>query len=405
MTQENVVNIVKTRKSLWERIAIIYQTIALMSFNTLVFLVVAVLFINLLVPAKNDVATNQNSDVVAIGVNAVYSNYFNHYAYYLSSPDEVSATLADYDAMARAGHWMVHPWTGLTMRPFKSHYLNIDANGFRIGVPVDRGYDGKPPLVIWGFGGSTLFGWGLADEYSIPSLLQVELQKRLPDRQVKVVNLAVPIYNSSQELALFTANLRESKPDIAFFFDGVNDLWYTLYQNTQTPLVEPLAAAWEKNTYGITHPQPENWFTVNASFPPLRLAEKFGIAVTTQPGYYIQYAMRGIYRPTYDELVGATVHNYAANRQMADAIGSALGVKTFFFLQPYTKDKVDFPKFRAQLEQQTTMSNYYDISHLLDGELIDKRKSLIDDFHYSDFASGIIAARLADILLQDVNVK
>jgi hypothetical protein len=391
-----------THKSFWQRVGSAYQTTAVIVFNTLILLVVVLVVITIFVPAKDKAAEADNGNIVAVGVNAPYSTYFDKDAYYLSTPDEVNAMLADYDAMARAGHWMVQPWTGLTMRPFQSHYLNIDNNGLRIGVPVNATYAGKTPLVIWAFGGSTLFGWGLADEFSIPSLLQVELQKRLPDRQVKVVSFAVPIYNSSQELALFAANLREGKPDMAFFFDGVNDLWFTLNQNSQTPLVEPLAAVWENNTYAITHPQQEGWITINPSFPALRLAQSLGIPIGQQEAVDapLQYAMRGLYRPTHDGLVAAAVHNYASNRQMADAIGTALGVKTFFFLQPYPTDKVDFPIFRDEIAQQTSMNNYYDVSSLLDGELPEEHKGLIDDFHYSDYASELLASRLADILLR-----
>jgi hypothetical protein len=288
------------------------------------------------------------------------------------------------------------------MRPFISHHLNIDTNGLRVGTPVDSAYKDKPPLIVWAFGGSTLFGWGVADDVSVPSLLQVELQKLLPDRQVQVVNFAVPIYNSSQEVALFMANLRDSKPDMAFFFDGVNDLWFTLNANSQTPLVDPLAAVWENNTYAITHPQQEEgWLTLHQSFPPLRLAKSLNIPIGQQTTFNapVQYAMRGIYNDTHEEQLAAAVHNYVTNRQMADAIGTTLGVKTYFFLQPYLTDPVDFPEFRSQIAEQTSMPNYYDISTLLNGELPEKRKALIDEFHYSDFASGIIASRLADILL------
>ncbi len=394
----------KTQKAGWQRIGKLYQTIAVIGFNTLVFLVATVAVINWVIPPKQDAAANKN-EVVAVGVNATYSTYFNRNAYYLSTPDEVVAMLADYDAMAHAGHWMVHPWTGLTMRPFRSHYLNIDKNGLRAGVPVDAAHDGQSPLVVWAFGGSTLFGWGLADNYSIPSLLQIELQKRLPNRQVRVQNFAVPIYNSSQELALFAANLRDHKPDIAFFFDGINDLWFTLNANTQTPLVDPLAEVWEKNTYSITHPQQENWITVNPIFPPLRLAQALGLPLGQPPpdSPSAQYAMHGIYEPTHEEQLAAAVHNYVANRQMADAIGTAMGVKTFFFLQPFLTDKVDFPIFRTQVAAATAMTNYVDISTLLDGQLPAKRKALIDNFHYSDYASELIAVKLTDILMVSAN--
>ena len=399
MTQDEVV---KTQHSRWQRIAKVYQTVAVLLLNTLLFFVVVLIAINYLVPARDDAS---GGEVKAVGVDAPYSTYFERSAYYLSSPDEVTAMLADYDEMAQDGHWMVHPWTGLTMRTFHSRYLNIDNNGLRMNPPVDSAHANDLPFVVWAFGGSTLFGWGLADKFSVPYLLQAELQKQMPDRRVQVVNFAVPIYNSSQELALFVANLRNSKPDMAFFFDGVNDIWFTVNAKTQTPLVEPLASAWETNTYKITHAQghDQNWITLEASFPLLRLAQKLGLPIgqPTSPIAEPRYAMRGINELAHDKLISIAVHNYSMNRQMATALGAGLGIKTVFFLQPYLANKVDFVKFRTELAQQPDTSHFYDISLMLTDEVMNSHKSFIDDIHYSDYASGIIAARIADILLQN----
>ncbi|MEZ4666862.1 MAG: SGNH/GDSL hydrolase family protein [Anaerolineae bacterium] len=389
----------------WKRISQVYQKTTVLVFNTLLALVLGILLINGLVPSQDDLAQRESlnkGQLVPVGVNVNYSDRFNRGAYYYSSPEEVGAMLAEYDAMSLAGHWMVHPWTGLTMRPFNGKYLNIDKNGLRAGIPPNAAFANKVPLVVWAFGGSTLFGWGLADNVSIPSLLQVELQKHFPERQLQVVNFAVPIYDSSQELALFAANLRTDRPDVAFFFDGVNDLWFTMNANTQTALVDPLAAVWEQHTFEITHPEGGDWITFNPSFPALRLARQLGLnsGLVGKDTFSPQYAMQGVYAPSREALLQTAINNYRANRQMANALGDAMGVKTYFFLQPYPADQVDFPVFRQDLTENNAVGNFYDISDLFETVDLDGHIALIDDFHYSDYGSQLIAERIADKLVK-----
>ncbi|MBL8154217.1 MAG: SGNH/GDSL hydrolase family protein [Anaerolineae bacterium] len=376
--------------------------IAVVILNSMLCVAAGTIGLGLLLPQQDTLEAREQLNegrIVPVGVNVVYSDRFNRDAYYFADGDEVAATLAEYDAMSRAGHWQVHSWTGLTMRPFTGVYLNIDQDGNRVGLPPASEQAGKPPYVVWAFGGSTLFGWGLGDVYTIPVFLQQELQNRLPDRQVIVRNLAVPIYNSSQELALFAANLRLSQPDAAFFFDGVNDVWFTVNQFTQTALVDPLAAVWEQHTTEITHPAQGSWVQINDSFPILRLAHQMGFDLPVQSDTTVPvYAMQGIYAGDRSAQQMAAVTNYTANVTMARSIGEAMGVQTLFFLQPYLTDTVNFPVFRDAIIAQE-LPNVVDLSGLFEQGLPDQQLILIDDFHYSDAASKVIAARIADFIL------
>lgn len=392
-------------KRAWlHRIGKLYTTIAVIGFNVLVVFVVAVVVINVLLP-KTDALAEQNKDkLVPVGVHAVYSERFNRAGYYFMNPPEVEVMLADYDRMANEGHWQVHPWTGLTMRPFVGTFLNIGRDGERFVPPPSREHDGQPPLVVWAFGGSTQFGWGVADAYSVPALLQTALQERLPNRQVQVINFAVPIYNSSQELALFAANLRRSKPDIAMFMDGVNDVWYTMYANTQTPLVDPLAGVWENYTASITSAVDTPWMTINPSFPPLRLAQQMGLNLSQlrpPPDFPVRYAMQGIYTQNATEQLEYAVNSYNANRTMGTAIGDAMGVSTYFLLQPYA-DTAYYPGFKEGA-LAAGGENLYDVSDTFALADYSDHILLIDDFHYSDYASEILAGRIADIIMQREN--
>ena len=70
-----------------------------------------------------------------------------------------------------------------------------------------------------------MFSWGLPDDLTVTALLQAQLQQEFPQRSVSVRNYGCPYFNSSQELALFAAELRQATrpPDLAIFLDGLND--------------------------------------------------------------------------------------------------------------------------------------------------------------------------------------
>lgn len=386
-------------RTFWQRIARMYVAVALIVFNTVLLIVLVTLIAAILLP---DTPTAPDTPGVgSIGINVVYSPRFNRSAYYFMPPEEVDALLSEYDRMAAEGHWQVHPWTSLTLRYFRGQYLNMDFDGHRLGIEPSDAHADKPPLTVWGFGGSTLFGWGLADDFTLPSQLQVALQSRIPDRQVIVQNFAVPIYNSAQELALFIAYLRRQEPpDIAFFLDGVNDVWFIMNQGTATPLALPLAGAWEAQIAQFTQRQP--WITVDPSFPLIRLARELGIAIpTAQSPSSAYYAMSGTGAENNTQRLRFALENYRNNQRMAATIGDEYGVATYFFLQPW--EDPYYPEFRQNLVNSAS-DHFFDITDAL-ADADPRYRLLVDDLHYSDYATQILAEKIAGILMETHNFE
>ena len=91
--------------------------------------------------------------------------------YYLSDPEETAAIFQDWDQYVLNGHWQVHPWTGLINREFKGRYVSVGRYGRRGGLAPDDTHASLLSDVVWVFDGSTVFGWGLSDSSTIPSLL------------------------------------------------------------------------------------------------------------------------------------------------------------------------------------------------------------------------------------------
>ncbi len=67
---------------------------------------------------------------------------------------------------------------------------------------------------IVGLGDSQMFGWGVRQDETFLAILERELGRRFPDRRFEVWNLAVPGYNTVQEVETFATKADELAPDL-----------------------------------------------------------------------------------------------------------------------------------------------------------------------------------------------
>lgn len=109
-----------------------------------------------------------------------------------------------------------HPAAGYANMPGqRTPYFTTDGNGFRGGPPRARPPAGGRVVLV---GGSTAFGTGLdSDEQTLARRLEAELG------DVEVINAAVIGHQSGQELAYFTFDLADLRPDLVLALDGFND--------------------------------------------------------------------------------------------------------------------------------------------------------------------------------------
>src|SRR5262245_57010365 len=120
------------------------------------------------------------------------------------------------------------PFTGFAEVAETGEYVNVSANGYRVGK--DQGP--WPPqkeqqVVIFLFGGSNVFSYGVPDDMALGSRLQEMLRTRLA-RPVAVYNFGRGYYYSTQERILFEQLLSAGYvPDMAIFVDGMNDFYHT----------------------------------------------------------------------------------------------------------------------------------------------------------------------------------
>lgn len=103
---------------------------------------------------------------------------------------------------------------------FHSETINIDSSGRRY---TWNSRNESPTFKIYILGGSTIWGTGARDGYTIPSFVS----RILSDLQysVEVINLGESRYNMMQEIVSLILMLRsEEIPDLVLFYDGVNDV-------------------------------------------------------------------------------------------------------------------------------------------------------------------------------------
>lgn len=132
-------------------------------------------------------------------------------------------TLLHEEAAMRAQGVLYVPYV-LWRRPeFHGTYLNIDEHGLRRTVwPADLA---ATPKRVFVFGGSTLWGVGVPDGSTIPSLLNAAL-----GRDYQVFNFGEHGHVSGQELNRLLGELvRGNVPDVVIFYDGINDAYVGMY--------------------------------------------------------------------------------------------------------------------------------------------------------------------------------
>ncbi len=119
--------------------------------------------------------------------------------------------------MTPSSYW---PFTESRPMEFRGNYITVQGWSRRSYVP--SGLPDDAP-VVWMFGGSTTWGEGQRDDYTIASHLA-----RIAEREgspVRVVNFGQRGWTHFQEMILFEQLLAEGPPpDVAIFYDGANEI-------------------------------------------------------------------------------------------------------------------------------------------------------------------------------------
>lgn len=138
-------------------------------------------------------------------------------------PEEIEALQLEHIRL----RYVYAPFVEFAPLPVKGRFLNVNAAGYREGRAPAPWPPVRDEFVVFVFGGSTAFGFGLPDGQTPVAALEAELARRWPDRRVRCYNFGRGYYFSAQERALFGSLLAQGiAPDLAVFLDGLNDFNY-----------------------------------------------------------------------------------------------------------------------------------------------------------------------------------
>ncbi len=345
------------------------------------------------------------------------------------------------DALLKSGRLDVwHAYDYWTAVPYKGKYFNIDSDGLRrtfnqtarAAAPAER------PFRIFVFGGSTLFGLGARDDYTIPSFLAKDLSKD-GIHNVEVFNYGQPGYSSTQEVISLLLQLKRGNiPDLVIFCDGVNDT----------------VAAYQDGAAGLTlqeYNRAREFNILNPQLPAKRVALYTAALLTfvnaNALGKLMRAAMLDLARPLYERIHGwlpynrskseggmkpywaivasreianglphQVVETYAKNMRLVEQAGKDAGFKSVFYWQPVIYSKSPLSDFEKEtvLDSELTYAGldrlmaatYADVRqaamadgagidlHDISDVLNDEKSCFWDAWHITETCDAVVAARI-----------
>ena len=117
------------------------------------------------------------------------------------------------------------PFMEVKEQPIHGKYVNVSEDGYRVNPPQGPWPIDPKNFNIFVFGNSTCFGYGVADDQTIPCYLQARIAGAGDAlRKAYVYNFGCFSYCSTQERIQFEQFLQGGiKPDLAVFIDGLAD--------------------------------------------------------------------------------------------------------------------------------------------------------------------------------------
>jgi lysophospholipase L1-like esterase len=328
----------------------------------------------------------------------------------LPPPADIGAERAAADTYAGAG-WVVdyfeefalanrtewHSYVYWRRKPFRGNFINIDANGIRRTWKAP-GTDSAARKVFI-FGSSAMWGTGARDDYTIASYLAKDLASR-GVADVEVTNFGEGGYVSMQDLILFEDELRRgNRPDVAVFFEGVNDL-FTAYQSGVAGIPQN-----EENRMREFNIDVDGRIYREAA---IEFVEQLALFRLFAPPPRDETAVP--WSPELQSVSHAAVDIYLATVAEARAQAESRGIRSLFYWQPivFTK-KSPTPYEQRAASNPSVPRTYYQRSYAIAGEALvgspvrnlsdvfgdDAEPVYIDFCHLGEKGNEIIAGAMA----------
>jgi lysophospholipase L1-like esterase len=268
---------------------------------------------------------------------------------------------------------------GWDRREYHSKYTNVDSNGVRKTWNPEHFHDQPGTLYI--FGGSTLWGAGARDDYTIPSYLSKRLNHKGYD--FVVYNYGETGYTFTQEIIHLILLLREGhKPDYVIFYDGVNDV-YGAYQSGKAGTIQNVSIMREKlkarNVQlilsGLTNTFIDHCMIYKA-------VTRIATLVSEQQKFQevgAKYGKKEL------ELLGDGISQYyIQSKELLDHLAQTYGFKYICFWQPVMFMEMKLTDEEAQIDPRLNDKALADLYRYSTNSLVAKRPA-----HFFDISHAI----------------
>lgn len=211
------------------------------------------------------------------------------------------------------------PYTYWVVDAFAGDFINVGADGLR-ETPQDSQNATKTAFV---FGGSTVWGEGARDAYTIPGHMA-----RLLD-EVQVVNYGQTGYVSTQDMLWFQLQLLNGRvPDVAVFYQGFNDVLASC-----DPVILSAQQRCADGLVGVT--LQENFRLADSEAGRILRGGQPVFRPPSIPLDQYDFSSAGVVAATPQ----AVVARWFANIEMIEALAAAHDVETLFVWQPMLIEK------------------------------------------------------------------
>ncbi len=301
-------------------------------------------------------------------------------------------------------------WRTFWSYSVEGRYINVDTMGRRRTIQPTA--TTAPTIRVYMLGGSAMWGYTSRDSATIPSLVA---RKLAADgvTGVQLVNLAQSGYVLGQELATLRVEIeRDSVPDIAVFFNGINDVRTSLLYG------EPGRVFFEQRLKQLYEVESKRGFAGSV------VAASLHSAVLQRLLMRLGLAREWIEPPAPPELCGRLGGYYRRMHTQAEGLGQRYGFSVLFVQQPMhgttRKPLTPFEQEFMQLAERnhrirtcgasidSAMTTPVGPAYLSMASIFDTHAETVflDDFgHVTEAGNAIIANQLAAAISDAVNAK
>ncbi|MHB0772958.1 SGNH/GDSL hydrolase family protein [Bradyrhizobium sp. 1.29L] len=271
------------------------------------------------------------------------------------------------------------PYTQTREADYRGKFINVNDGTRRTWDSEAINDDRSTRLKIFFFGGSTLWGLGSSDDFTIPSLVAKVLAEN--GIGAKVTNYAVIGDVTTQSLIRFVIELRKRNvPDLVVFYGGSVEAFSACYEG------EPGVPLGNSNFEKIS-PKREAKARIS-----MRL-ENFALIRLLTGKTQLAGCSKKV-----DVLSDGALDVYLGNVRFIEALSRSLSFKTLFYLEPQLADKTHRTNYEEDqlLKSEKRFPGKNDLYSLMRSKLVKRedeslQQNVIHDLGtiFSDVASPI----------------